>query len=135
MLEKIKQNKKSILIALLVFIAIAFSFFIIYKISNALLLVIAGVLLLIIGSFIKDPEKLEVEEKMDNATQLSIFSEEVLEPIILEEEKKEIINEDEEIILVNKKRNKRRKRKEILDIENTNSYNFDNVSMKKAKKA
>ena len=135
MLEKIKQNKKSILIALLVFIAIAFSFFIIYKISNALLLVIVGVLLLIIGSFIKDPEKLEVEEKMDNATQLSIFSEEVLEPIILEEEKKEIINEDEEIILVNKKRNKRRKRKEILDIENTNSYNFDNVSMKKAKKA
>lgn len=135
MLEKIKQNKKSILIALLVFIAIAFSFFIIYKLSNALLLVIAGVLLLIVGSFIKDPEKLEVEEKMDNATQLSIFSEEVLEPIILEEEKKEIINEDEEIILVNKKRNKRRKRKEILDIENTNSYNFDNVSMKKAKKA
>ena len=135
MLEKIKQNKKNILIALLVFIAIAFSFFIIYKLSNALILVIIGVLLLIIGSFIKKPKKIEEKEKIDNVTQLSLFSEEVLEPIILEGDNKEEVIEDEEIIIISNKKNRKRKNKEILDIENTNSYKFDKVSMKKAKKA
>lgn len=135
MLEKIKQNKKNFLIALLVLFGIAVSFYIIYKLSNAFLLVLAGVLLIIIGSFIKDPENLEEKEEPENATQLSLFSEEVLEPIILEEEKKERVIREEEIIILGKKKNKKRKNKEILDIENTNSYKFDKVSMKKAKKA
>jgi len=135
MLKKIKQNKKNILIASVVLILVIISFYLIYKLSNAFLLVIIGVLLLIIGSFIKDPESIEENEEIDNATQLSIFSEEVLEPIILEDTIEEKVVHEDEIIIIDNKKTKKRKNSEILDIENTNSYKFDNVSMKKTKKA
>ena len=134
MLEKIKQNKKNIGIALLTILCILISFYIIYKLSSALLLVITGVFLLVIGSFIKDPEQLENKEAVDNVTQLSIFSEEVLEPIIIENEKPKKRKKKEEIIIVEKKERKK-KNKEVLDIENTDSYKLDNVPIKKTKKA
>ena len=108
------------------------SFYIIYILSSSLFLIITGLLILLAGSFIKDPEVSEEKEmKYSKLEQLTIFSKEVLEPsIILAETKKN--NE----VLTIKETKKNNKNKQIIDIENTNSYKFDELDkkIKKSKK-
>ena len=60
MMNKIKENKKAIKIALITAICILVSFYIIYKLSSSIFLVITGTIILLIGSLVKDPEKLEL---------------------------------------------------------------------------
>ena len=118
MLNKIKENKKSIKFVLLIALCVLVSFYIIYKLSNSLFMVITGAIILLIGSFIKDPEIKETKEELSNLEQLTIFSNEVLEPVIVKPKKR------------------KKKVETVIDIENTNSYKFDEVDkkIKKSKK-
>ena len=112
MINKIKENKKTIGIALV-------SFYIIYKFFNTLMLVLAGAIILVVGLFAKDPELKEQKVKKTKLEQLTIFSDEVLEPAIIKSKLKSV------------------ETKTVLDIEDTKSYNFDEVDkkIKKSKKA
>ena len=67
MIKKIKENRKTIGLYLLVLVGIMISFFIIYKLSSSLFLVITGSIILLIASFIKDPEIKDVKnEELNN---------------------------------------------------------------------
>ena len=129
-----KNIGKTIGIVLLITLCILISFYIIYKLSNSLLMVIIGALILLIGSLVKDPELSNIEEEKESKLeQLTAFSEEVLEPSIVEEKKS--IKKEKNITATTVKKNKK-KNNTVLDIENTNSYKFDEVDkkIKKSKK-
>lgn len=117
MLNKIKENKKRIGFISLITLCVLVSFYIIYKLSSSLMLVITGAIILLIGSFIKDPEKMEQKKELNKLEQLTIFSEEVLEPAII-------------------KPKRTRKKATVINLEDTNSYKFDEVDkkIKKSKK-
>lgn len=124
---KIKANH-SLTEKILVITAIALvSFYVVYTLSNSIFMVVTGAIILLIGSFIKDPEKIEEENKVSKLEQLTIFSEEVLEPSIIKaENKKEAVVVP--TVIETKKRT--RKSKTVIDIENTNSYKFDEIDKK-----
>lgn len=127
MMNKIKENKKAIKIALITAICILVSFYIIYKLSSSIFLVITGTIILLIGSLVKDPEKLENKEDLNKLTQLTIFSDEVLEPAIIEKPKEEVVKAVKKT---------RKKSNNVIDLENTNPYKFDEIDkqIKKSKK-
>lgn len=131
MMDKIKNNKKLIKIISIITICILISFYIIYKLSSSLFMVITGSIILLIGSFIKDPELQDIkEEKTSRIEQLTIFSKEVLEPsIALSEVKREM----EKKVLASQSEEEN-KNVQVIDIENTNSYKFDEID-KKIKKS
>ena len=134
MINKLK-NKRKIKMILVISICILISFYIIYKLSSSLFMVITGAIILLIGSFVKDPELSDVkEEKTSKLEQLTIFSEEVLDPVIALSETNE--KKKEEIIVKTVEKKSRKKNKNIIDIENTNSYKFDELDkkIKKSKK-
>lgn len=127
MMNKIKENKKAIKIALITAICILVSFYIIYKLSSSIFLVITGTIILLIGSLVKDPEKLENKEDLNKLTQLTIFSDEVLEPTIIDKPKEEVVKAVKKT---------RKKSNNVIDLENTNPYKFDEIDkqIKKSKK-
>ena len=127
MMNKIKENKKAIKIALITAICILVSFYIIYKLSSSIFLVITGTIILLIGSLVKDPEKLENKEELNKLTQLTIFSDEVLEPAIIDKPKEEVVKAVKKT---------RKKSNNVIDLENTNPYKFDEIDkqIKKSKK-
>lgn len=127
MMNKIKENKKAIKIALITAICILVSFYIIYKLSSSIFLVITGTIILLIGSLVKDPEKLENKEDLNKLTQLTIFSDEVLEPAIIDKPKEEVVKAVKKT---------RKKSNNVIDLENTNPYKFDEIDkqIKKSKK-
>lgn len=127
MLKMLKENKKTVKMVALVSICILVSFYIIYKLSSSIFMVITGSIILLIGLFVKDPEVAEIKDaKKTKLEQLTIFSEEVLEPSILKNDKVLAIEEEQDV-----------KEKTVIDIENTNSYKFDEIDKKisKSKKA
>lgn len=126
-MNKIKENKKAIKIALITAICILVSFYIIYKLSSSIFLVITGTIILLIGSLVKDPEKLENKEDLNKLTQLTIFSDEVLEPAIIDKPKEEVVKAVKKT---------RKKSNNVIDLENTNPYKFDEIDkqIKKSKK-
>lgn len=126
-MNKIKENKKTIKIALITAICILVSFYIIYKLSSSIFLVITGTIILLIGSLVKDPEKLENKEDLNKLTQLTIFSDEVLEPAIIDKPKEEVVKAVKKT---------RKKSNNVIDLENTNPYKFDEIDkqIKKSEK-
>ena len=133
MIKKIKENKKMVEMIVVISILVLLSFYIIYKLSSSIFLVITGAIILLIGSLVKDPEIAEVkEEENSKLVQLSLFSDEILEPSIsLSEVKKEI--EKKSIVVEEKEIDNNMN---VIDIENTNSYKFDKLDkkIKKSKK-
>lgn len=115
-----KNNKKLIKMIIITTLCILASFYIIYKLSSSIFMVVSGAIILLIGLFVKDPEISKVKEETNNLEQLTIFSNEVLEPAI--------INHKEKVVAVEKKRKK--KASTVIDIENTNSYKFDEIDKK-----
>lgn len=127
-----KTNTKGLIKrVILISLCILVSFFIIYKLSSSLFMVITGLIILLVGAFIKDPELSESKEEPSKLEQLSIFSKEVLEPAILLKENK---TNKEKVVVATKNTRKKNKNKNIIDIENTNSYKFDELD-KKIKKS
>ena len=123
MLKMLKENKKTVKMVALVSICILVSFYIIYKLSSSIFMVITGSIILLIGLFVKDPEVAEIKDaKKTKLEQLTIFSEEVLEPSILKNDKVLATEEEQDV-----------KEKTVIDIENTNSYKFDEIDKKISK--
>ena len=131
MIKKIKENKKMIKRVLLISLCVLVSFFIIYKLSSSVFMVITGSIILLIGAFVKDPELSLEKEETTRVEKLSSFAEEVLEPAIALEEKK---SKKEKLVVATKQTRKRNNN--VIDIENTNSYKFDELDkkIKKSKK-
>ena len=127
MINKIKENKKIIKIALLTALCILVSFYIIYKLSSSLFMVITGTIILLVGFLVKDPENAENSEETNKYNQLTIFSDEVLEPVIIDKPKEKVV--------ATVKRT-RKKSNNVIDLENTNPYKFDEIDkkIKKSKK-
>ena len=135
MINKLKENKKLVEMIAVISLIVMVSFYIIYKLSSSIFLVITGSIILLIGFLIKDPETSldKEEEPISNYVQLTIFSDEVLEPTIaLEDVKKEL--EKKSLIVENNEIEN--KNKQVIDLENTNSYRFDELDkkIKKSKK-
>jgi hypothetical protein len=135
MINKIKENKKLIERIAIISVIVLISFYIIYKLSSSLFMVITGSIILLIGALVKDPELSNAENKeYSKLEQLTIFSDEVLEPsIALSDVKKEI---EKQSSLVVEKEIELDKNMQVIDIENTNSYKFDELDkkIKKSKK-
>ena len=135
MINKLKENKKLVEMITVISLIVMVSFYIRYKLSSSIFLVITGSIILLIGFLIKDPETSldKEEEPISNYVQLTIFSDEVLEPTIaLEDVKKEL--EKKSLIVENNEIEN--KNKQVIDLENTNSYRFDELDkkIKKSKK-
>ena len=123
MLKMIKENKKTVKMILLTSICILVSFYIIYKLSSSIFMVVTGSIILLIGLFVKDPEVSKIKDsKKTKLEQLTIFSQEVLEPSIIKPKEVVAIEEEKEI-----------KDKTVIDIENTNSYKFEKINKKMSK--
>ena len=132
MIKKIKENKKMVKRVLLIALCILVSFYIIYKLSSSIFMVVTGSIILLIGAFVKDPEIANVKEETSKEEELTAFQEEVLEPVIALTETKN--KKKARVAAVEKK--PRKKNKTVIDIENTNSYKFDEIDkkIKKSKK-
>ena len=103
MINKIKENKNIIERILLISAIVLISFYIIYKLSNSLFMVITGSIILLIGSFVKDPEIKESKKAYTKLEQLTIFSEEVLEPSIIRASN----NKKSEVVTIKTKKEKK----------------------------
>ena len=89
MLNKLKKKKKNVELIMAIVFGVISSLYIIYKLSSSIFTVLVGFAILSYGLKIKDPEVNDVKEK-NHVEQLTIFSEEVLEPSIIKEVKKKV---------------------------------------------
>ena len=89
MLNKLKLNEKNVELIMAIVFGVIASLYIIYKISSSIFTVLVGFAILSYGLKIKDPEVNDAKEK-NHVEQLTIFSEEVLEPSIIKEVKKKV---------------------------------------------
>ena len=88
MLNKIKENEKLLELIMTIVFGVIATFYVIYKLSSSVFMVIAGLLIISFGYFMKDPSV--KEDNKQRVEQLTIFSEEVLEPNIIAKNNKKV---------------------------------------------
>ena len=87
--QKLNLNDKLVELIMAVVFGSIGSLYIIYKLSNSIFTVLVGFAFITIGLKSKDPEE-EVGKVNNHVEQLTIFSEEVLEPSVIKEVKKKV---------------------------------------------